>query len=418
MSLNTRTFKYFVAIDQSKDFFDVSIKDLSKNPLFTGQFRMNFEGLQKLKDKLLTYSHTSLQEDFLLGVESTGIYHKTLFNFFLKSGFLILELNPVQVKNFAKGNSFRKTSNDRISAAHIADFLIEHNRDFAHYQNLSDDYLQLRELTRLVLNIDQQISTFKNKVKAAIQQLFPELPANTSIFSKTMIRLLMAFPTPQSILNLLKDDFIRQFNRLLSNKGRKPAITGTSIYSLAQKSIGYVNPQLGTVLITNLRLLDAFLEEKKAALKSVKLFIKSHETIQAQVRILTTIPGIGIPTAAMFIAEVGDIERFRNKNSLVAFAGLDPATQKSGVSVNKTGHISRMGSSYLRKIMYMASINASNHNILFYRWKQTKKEAVKSGKKATVCLANKMVKIIYSMLKNKTDFNPDLVFKNLSNTAA
>lgn len=418
MSLLNHVFKYFVAIDQSKDFFDVSIKDLSKNLLFTGQYQVSFEGFLMFKNKLLAFTHTSIQDDFLLGVESTGIYHKTLFNYFLKNGFLILELNPVQVKNFAKGNSFRKTSNDRISAFHIADFLIEHHKDFAHYQNLTDDYLQLRELTRLVINIDQQISIFKNKSKAAIQQLFPELPANTNVFSKTMLKLLMAFPSPQSILSLLKDDFIHQFNRLLSSRGRKPIISGASIYNLAQKSIGYINPQLGTTLMTNLKLLDAFLEQKNVILKSIKLFIKSHKDIQAKVLTLATIPGIGIPTAAMFIAEVGDIERFRNKNSLVAFAGLDPATQKSGVSVNKTGHISRMGSSYLRKIMYMAALNASNHDIQFYRWKQSKKEAVKSGKKATVCLANKLVKIIYSMLKNNTTFNPDLVFKNLNQQAA
>jgi hypothetical protein len=228
----------------------------------------------------------------------------------------------------------------------------------------------------------------------------------------------MAFPSPQSILSLLKDDFIRQFNRLLSSRGRKPKLTGASIYSLAQKSIGYSNPQLGTVMITNLKLLDAFLEQKKIVLKSVKLFIKAHKNIHDQVCILTTIPGIGIPSAAMFIAEVGDIERFKHKNSLVAFAGLDPTTQTSGVSVNKTGHISRMGSSYLRKIMYMAALNAANHNSLFYHWKQTKKEAVKSGKRATICLANKLVKIIYSMLKNNTAFNSGLVFKHLKQKAA
>ncbi len=418
MSLLNRVFKYFAGIDQSKDFFDVSIKDQSKNILYTGQFKTNYEGFQKLYEKLLSFQHLSIQDDFLLGVESTGIYHKTLFNFFLKKGFLILELNPVQVKNFSKGNSFRKTINDRISASHITDFLIERHKDFAHYQNLGGDYLQLRELTRLVLNIDQQINVFKNKVKASVQQMFPELPSNTNIFSKTIIRLLLAFPSPQSILNLDREDFIRRFNRFLPARGRKPKITGSSIYSLAKISIGFVNPQIGTVLTTNLSLLEAFLNQKKAILKSVDAFIKAHKDIQSQIDILSSIPGIGLPSAAMIIAEIGDINRFQSKNSLAAFAGLDPATQTSGTSVNKTGHISRMGSSYLRKIMYMASLNASNHSELFYYWKQTKKAAVQSAKKATVCLANKLIKVIYSMLKNNSHFNPDLMFKHHKHQAA
>ena len=418
MSLLNRVFKYFTGIDQSKDFFDVSIKDPSKNILFTGQFKMNYDGFQKFYEKLLSFQHSSIQDDFLLGVESTGIYHKTLFNFFLKNGFLILELNPAHVKNFSRGNSFRKTTNDRIAASHIADFLVERHKDFAHYQNLGSEYYQLRELTRLILNIDQQINVFKNKAKAAVQQMFPELPNCTNIFSKTLIQFLMAFPSPQSILALDKDTFVRQFNRFLPSRGRKPIISGDSIYSLAQKSIGYVNFQLGTVLINNLILLNAFLVQKKSILKSVKAFIEAHEDIQGQINILSSIPGIGLPSAAMIISEIGDINRFKSKNSLTAFAGLDPVTQTSGITVNKTGHISRMGSSYLRKIMYMASLNASNHSDLFYRWKQAKKMAVKSGKKATVCLANKLVKIMYSMLKNKSPFNPDLVFKHLKHQAA
>lgn len=248
--------------------------------------------------------------------------------------------------------------------------------------------------------------------------MFPELPDNTNIFSKTLIRLLLAFPSPESILDLDKDSFVRRFNGFLPSRGRKPKISAVSIYSLAQKSIGYVNPQLGTVLITNLILLDAFLVQKKSVLKSVKDFIKSHKDIQSQINILCSIPGIGLPSAAMIIAEIGDINRFKSKNSLTAFAGLDPATQTSGVTVNKTGHISRMGSSYLRKIMYMASLNASNHSDLFYRWKQLKKEAVRSAKKATVCLANKLIKVIYSMLKNNSPFNPDLMFKHQTHRAA
>ena len=418
MSLLNRVFKYFVGIDQSKDFFDVSVKNQSKNILFTGQFKTNFEGFQKFYEKLLSFQHLSIQDDFILGVESTGIYHKTLFSFFLKKGFLILELNPVQVKNFAKGNSFRKTSNDRISASHIADFLFERHDKLAHYQNLGSDYCQLRELTRLVLNIDQQINIFKNKVKAAVQQMFPELPASTNIFSKTIIRLLTTFPSPGAILNMDKEAFIRQFNRFLPVRGRKPKITGSSIYSLAKVSIGYVNPQIGTVLTTNLSLLDAFLVQKKTILKSIKTFIKSHKDIQPQVDILCSIPGIGLPSAAMIIAEIGDINRFKSKNSLAAFAGLDPTTQTSGTSVNKTGRISRMGSSYLRKIMYMASLNASNHSDQFYNWKQAKKEAVRSGKKAAVCLANKLIKAIFSMLKNNSPFNPVLMFKHLKQKAA
>lgn len=46
--------------------------------------------------------------------------------------------------------------------------------------------------------------------------------------------------------------------------------------------------------------------------------------------IIKSIPGIGDNLAARIIAELGDMTRFKKKNELVAFAGLDPRISESG----------------------------------------------------------------------------------------
>lgn len=48
-----------------------------------------------------------------------------------------------------------------------------------------------------------------------------------------------------------------------------------------------------------------------------------HELISNQENYLTTIIGIGNITAAVIMAEVGDISRFKRSNQLLAFVGLD-----------------------------------------------------------------------------------------------
>jgi len=45
---------------------------------------------------------------------------------------------------------------------------------------------------------------------------------------------------------------------------------------------------------------------------------------------LLTIPGIGQSTAAVVVAEVGNIDRFDSDNALVSHAGLDPVVHQSG----------------------------------------------------------------------------------------
>lgn len=405
-------FQFVVAVDQSKDFFDVCIKDLMKNTLFTGQFKSSRAGFDLLNEKIKGLNLQS-PADVIIGVESTGIYHKTLLKYFRDKTYLVLELNPVQVSRFAKGNSLRKTINDSISAAYIADFILYHAADYSHYQNLAGEYLELRTLTRLILTLDDQINITKNKVKAAIQQLFPELSLNANIFTATFIRLLTAFPTPQDIVKLTRKRFAAEFNKIVPGKGRKVRLTAENLYDLAAGSVGLVNPQIGVVLSSGIRLLNTYLAEKKMIQNQVKAYASSCPLILHQIELLDSIPGIGFISAAMAIAEIGDIQRFRHKNSLTAFAGLDPKTHTSGDTVNHSGHISRMGSRYLRKIMYIISVNVARHEPHFHIWKKSKTEKYGSGKKATVSLANKLIKTFYSILSNRKPFCEERVRKSL-----
>ena len=96
--------------------------------------------------------------------------------------------------------------------------------------------------------------------------------------------------------------------------------------------------------------------------------------------ILMSIDGIGIGErlAASILAELGDIARFRGRESIVAYAGLDPAVSQSGKSaglhlhityagldpaVSQSGksaglhlHITRKGNARLRKYLYLATV--------------------------------------------------------------
>jgi transposase len=69
---------------------------------------------------------------------------------------------------------------------------------------------------------------------------------------------------------------------------------------------------------------------------------------------LTTISGIGHVLAAVFLGEIGDIRRFRNAKALVAYAGMDPSVIQSGEFAAKKAHLSKRGSTHLRRAIYLA----------------------------------------------------------------
>ena len=60
-----------------------------------------------------------------------------------------------------------------------------------------------------------------------------------------------------------------------------------------------------------------------------------------------TIPGVGPVLAAVFVAEIGDVNRFASAAALCSWAGLTPRHRESDTTVHR-GHISKQGSRLVR----------------------------------------------------------------------
>lgn len=94
-------------------------------------------------------------------------------------------------------------------------------------------------------------------------------------------------------------------------------------------------------------------------LQSMQTLDESMETYH----LLRTIPGVGPLTAAMLIAENGDIKRFPSVKQLTAFAGLDSAVHESGTFKSKKNRILKRGSSYIRIALYQATVAAISKQV-------------------------------------------------------
>ncbi len=120
---------------------------------------------------------------------------------------------------------------------------------------------------------------------------------------------------------------------------------------------GQVHPHVTASLKRRIAALE---QERKALEADLKRETKT--TNEHELSLLTSIPGIGERTACLLLAELGDVRRFVSARKLVAFAGLTPAQFESGSSVARRSAISRMGSSHLRRILYMPCLSAIRFN--------------------------------------------------------
>jgi len=84
----------------------------------------------------------------------------------------------------------------------------------------------------------------------------------------------------------------------------------------------------------------------------------TEKNFGAQVKQLTSIPGIGKKTATMLIVITDGFTRFNHKKQLVAYVGLSPRIFQSGKTVNRKPRIAKMGMGEIRRLLFMCSFQA------------------------------------------------------------
>jgi hypothetical protein len=126
-----------------------------------------------------------------------------------------------------------------------------------------------------------------------------------------------------------------------------------------------------------------------------------------EIALLKSIPGIGETLAPLIVGEIGDIMRFTNVKQLVAYCGIDPSVRQSGNFVGTRNKVTKRGSPFLRRALYVAATTAIRKNPngwlvnpVIYEYYKKKIES-KPKKQALGAVMNKLLRIIFSVLKNK-----------------
>lgn len=204
-------------------------------------------------------------------------------------------------------------------------------------------------------------------------------------------------PAATASINLFRQSLAREIQGLAKDMTR-----------LKNRLEAAENGQVHPKVISSLRRRIAALEEEKKALED-ELEQDSKQRNQQQVDLLVSIPGVGVRTACLLLAEVGNIQRFSSARKPVAFAGLTPMQFASGSSVKKRSHISRLGSRQLRHILSMPCLAAMRFNPIIKPFFTHLVERGKHKKAAVLACMAKLWKIIFGVLTHQKPFDPSLL---------
>ena len=128
------------------------------------------------------------------------------------------------------------------------------------------------------------------------------------------------------------------------------------------------------------------------------------ENYEASYHALQSIPGIGPKSASIIIAVTGNFKKFSNYKQLIAYVGLNPRIFESGTSVKGKGHICKMGTGRLRKLLYLCSWSAKRHNKYCKEMYDRLKAKAKPERVIKVAIACKLLRQAFAVGKSQTNF--------------
>jgi transposase len=147
----------------------------------------------------------------------------------------------------------------------------------------------------------------------------------------------------------------------------------------------------------------------------VERFICREALDSPQIRRLMTVPGVNVICAAVFLAAVGDIRRFKGSRPVVAYLGLDPRVYQSGSGPARGGRISKKGSPQARWALVEAARSVAQQPGPLHAYSE-RLRARKGHNRAIVAVARKLAVLFYCMLTREEDYahqQPSLTVQKL-----
>jgi len=391
--------RIYLGIDVSKGYGDFLLLDSEKGKIMDSyQLDDTFEGHAKLYKLLSMEFKDNPKLEIFAGVESTGGYennwYHSLRNFQADFNLKVARVNPNKVKHTREAE-LPKNVTDTISAKAIAYYLINRG-DKINYET-DDKYAPIRSIwTHLNMQIKQNTEML-NHFESLLYSAHPELIQYCkSGVKEWLLKLVSKYPSALELSRARVETISK-----IPYVSKERAI---ELKKLAKQSISSANDDFYALLLSDLA--KQILNKKEI----IKRWKKELETKCQfpEIKLLQTIPGIGIHGAIGLMLNLGSIEKFRNHKALSSYWGVHPEMKESG-DIQRVPRMSKKGRRVPRSLLFMAvltSLRGDNHIRQLYDYYV--EERGKSKMSAIGILMHKFTRIIYGMLKSKTEYDENI----------
>lgn len=366
-------------------------------------FDNSAEGFTKLVGWVQKLTNENGLSDVMLGMEPTGHYWFNLAENMKRHGMRVVLVNPHHVKKSKELDDNNPSKTDRKDPKTIA-MLVKDGRYIEPYIP-EGIYKELRTAMDIRWRLMEDLTAIRNRINRWINIYFPEYK---EVFvdweGKASLQILHECPTPVKVMEKGIDGIIAIWKgKGIRTVGKKRAIR---LVEAAKVSIGSKEGLVAAE--SELKILLEDYERKREQYERVMMLIEELARQIPGFDRLLEIKGIGIVTAAGFVAEVGDISRFAHPKQIQKLAGLSLKENSSGKHKGKTT-ISKRGRKRLRYYLtfgIMPLLSKNEEFRLLHEYYTTRAERPLKKMQSLVALSNKLIRIFYVLLKKDVAYDP------------
>lgn len=347
----------------------------------------------------------SFDEDVKVVLEATGGYHQVVVAKLLTSNIFTVVVNPYIMKKYCAA-TLRKAKTDKIDSIRIANYGIDHWFSMTAYCPPDEIYKELKLLgrqyeqyVRLKVGCKIQLANLLDGVMPGIKSILQGTVPSYSTKDK-LCDFVEKYWHYDNIKKMSEKQFLSDYEKWTKRKGyRYNESQAIEIYQLSKNNIPTLKSSTPS---TKMLVLQAVKSVREAEL-TLSLIISQMQEIAStlpEYSVVREMKGVGDVLSVRLIGEIGDVRRFRNGSSLVAFAGIDAPPYESGKFVGTNRNISKRGSSTLRKIgyeiMYSLKVSKPTEDSAVYDFIIKKENEGKPKRVAKIAGLNKFLRIYYA----------------------
>jgi transposase len=353
----------------------------------------------------LGYDIIGLGENTRVIMEATGRYHEPVAAALHELGIYVCVLNPIVIKQSGTG-SVRKVKSDKKDALKIAKYGVDNWTTLRQYTPIDAQRQQLKLFSRQYNQYMKTSVALQNNLISLLDKTFPG--ANTLFDSPTRadghqkwVDFITSFWHCDCICHVNQNAFTERYQKWCKRKGYNfSASKAEDVYISSTGHFPTLPKNPNTKLLITTAAAELF--AVREGLMTIKAEMIRLAKQLPEYDIVLAMYAVGEITGAQLMAELGDVRRFDNRNSIVAFAGIDPGVSQSGSYQRVSNPSSKRGSPHLRKTLFQVMdtyLKRSPEDEPVYQFLDKKRAEGKPYYVYMTAAANKFLRIYYARVK-------------------